>query len=154
MTASPPVRVASWLLRRRWFVRAPLLLYRHRLGLVFGSRLLMLEHTGRRSGLPRQVVLETVAHPDDHTFLVMSGFGLRSQWYRNVLADPRVRVSVGRRRQVAARAVALPAAETPSVLGAYAARHPRTWRRLRSTLEQTLGADLDQLPVVRLELTG
>jgi hypothetical protein len=44
-------------------VRAPVWLYRARLGFVFGSRLLMLEHTGRKTGIRRYVVLETVDHP-------------------------------------------------------------------------------------------
>src|SRR5579862_6380067 len=51
---------AALLLRTRWIVRAPVWLYRARLGFVFGSRLLMLEHTGRKTGTRRYVVLEAV----------------------------------------------------------------------------------------------
>lgn len=46
-------------LRTRWLVRAPIWLYRARLGAVLGSRLLMLEHTGRTSGQRRRAG----AHP-------------------------------------------------------------------------------------------
>ncbi len=35
------------LLRVRWFMRAPSWLYRARLGVIFGHRLLMLEHVGK-----------------------------------------------------------------------------------------------------------
>ena len=51
------------LVRVRWLVRAPIWLYRARLGFLFGERLLMLEHTGRKSGLLRLAVLEIVARP-------------------------------------------------------------------------------------------
>jgi len=51
------------LLQVRWFVRSPIWLYRARLGFVFGSRLLMLEHVGRTSGHRRYVVLEVIARP-------------------------------------------------------------------------------------------
>ncbi|HTM84573.1 MAG TPA: nitroreductase family deazaflavin-dependent oxidoreductase, partial [Mycobacterium sp.] len=39
-------------------MRAPIWLYRARLGALLGSRLLMLEHRGRTSGARRYVVLE------------------------------------------------------------------------------------------------
>jgi hypothetical protein len=52
---SPRGALASWaagLLRTRWIVRAPVGLYRARLGFLLGPRMLMLEHTGRKSGAP------------------------------------------------------------------------------------------------------
>lgn len=52
------IRAVAALLRVRWLVRLPLWLYRARLGLLVGHRMLMMEHIGRRSGLRRQVVLE------------------------------------------------------------------------------------------------
>jgi len=108
--ASSPV-TAAWaarLLRTRWIVRAPVWLYRARLGLIFGSRLLMLEHTGRKTGIRRFAVLEAVDHPDPGTYIVAAGFGDRAQWLRNVRASPRVRVYAGARRPAAATARPLP----------------------------------------------
>lgn len=55
------------LLRSRTLMRAPIWTYRAGLGFVFGSRLLMLEHIGRKSSLPRQVVLEVVGRPAPDT---------------------------------------------------------------------------------------
>jgi hypothetical protein len=56
-TSSAAVRAAATgaarLLRVRWLVRAPVWAYRARLGALFGSRLVMLEHTGRTSGRRR-----------------------------------------------------------------------------------------------------
>lgn len=157
MTPSSPgtsalvARVAG-LLRVRRFVRTPVWLYRAGLGFLFGSRLLMLEHTGRKTGARRYVVLEVVGRPGPGTYLVVSGFGARAQWFRNVRADPRVRVWLGSRRPVAATARLLDRDQATAVLAAYAAAHPRTWARVRPVLEDTLGARIGDdgagLPVV------
>lgn len=42
-------RWGAWALGNRILTRAPIWLYRAGLGFVFGSRILMLEHVGRRS---------------------------------------------------------------------------------------------------------
>jgi len=99
-----PAAWAARLRRTRWVVRAPVLLFRARLGFLFGSRLLMLEHVGRKTGIQRYAVLETVDRTDPGTYVVAAGFGDRSQWLRNITADPRVRASVGRRFAVPATA--------------------------------------------------
>jgi deazaflavin-dependent oxidoreductase (nitroreductase family) len=125
---------------------------------MFGSRLLMLEHTGRKTGIRRYVVLETVDHPDPHTYIVAAGFGDRAQWLRNVRASPRVRVYVGYHRPVPALARLLTSEETAAALTAYARRHPRAWAALKPVFEATLGARLHSdgtsLPVIALDLAG
>ena len=154
MSRSPAERAAA-LLRVRWFVRAPIWLYRARLGFLFGSRLLMLEHVGRTSGRIRYVVLEVIARPADGTFVVVSGFGERAQWYRNVRAHPRVRIYVGGRRPVAASARVMSHSESSAALAAYALAHPRAWSALRPVFETTLGAQIGEqtdLPMVELRI--
>jgi deazaflavin-dependent oxidoreductase (nitroreductase family) len=137
------------------------LVYPLGLGGIFGSRLVHLVHTGRRSGRPRHVVLEVLGrHAASGGFLVPAGYGTRSQWLRNVLHDPRVRFQVGGRRY---RGVAepLPAAESGAVLSAYARRHPRAAAALMRFVGQItdgsdadyrrIGSDLDHgVPVVLL----
>ncbi|MDN5915462.1 MAG: nitroreductase family deazaflavin-dependent oxidoreductase [Pseudonocardia sp.] len=132
MTA--PVPTALRLLRTRALVRAPILAYRCGLGAVFGSRLLLLEHTGRVSGEPRYVVLEVTARPDPGRYLVVSGFGERAQWFRNIVSTPEVRVSVGRRRSVPARAVRLPQDRARELFERYPVDHPRAWARLEPAI--------------------
>jgi deazaflavin-dependent oxidoreductase (nitroreductase family) len=89
-------------MRVRWIVRAPVWLYRARLGAVIGSRQLMREHTGRTTGIRRYAVVEAVDHPDPGTYVVAAGFGDRAQWLRNVRASPCVRVYSGSRRPLPA----------------------------------------------------
>ncbi|MER6783731.1 nitroreductase/quinone reductase family protein [Streptomyces sp. NPDC000658] len=55
----------------------------------------LLETTGRVSGLPRRTPLGGRRIGD--TFWLVSEFGERSQYVRNIQADPRVRVRVGGR---------------------------------------------------------
>ena len=147
-------RVAGRLLRTRWLVRAPIWLYRARLGALLGGRMLLLEHRGRTTGLRRATVLEVIDH-EPGRYVVVSGFGERAQWYRNVMANTAVRVSSGTRRRVPAAARRLDEAEAAEVLRRYRARHPRAWARLVPVLQSTLGARIDEfgttLPLVALE---
>ncbi len=150
------VRASTRILRTRWLVRAPIALFRAGLGFLFGGRLLLLEHTGRSSGLTRYVVLEVIARPTPREFVIASGFGTKAQWYQNVLAHPGVRVRWSSRPAAAAIAHPLGRQEVADILGAYAEEHPRAWASLSPVLEATLGAPLDgptsALPLVRLEL--
>ena len=150
--ASIAARIGAKALRTRWLVRAPIGLYRAGLGFLFGSRMLLLQHTGRTSGQARYVVLEVVEHPAADQYIVVSGFGVKSQWYRNVQADPRVRVSCGTRRSAPARATLLSHDESAAVLRRYAAAHPKAWANLRATIEHAVGGPVDSLPMVRLDL--
>ncbi|WP_243761208.1 nitroreductase family deazaflavin-dependent oxidoreductase [Streptomyces sp. YIM 98790] len=115
---------------RRAVLRAPVALYRMGLGGLLGGRMVLLTHTGRVSGQPRQVVLEVVERGrEPGSLLIASGYGGRSQWFRNVLATPRVRYQVGRRRYTGT-AVPLPPEESGRRLAGYADRHPRLAARL------------------------
>jgi deazaflavin-dependent oxidoreductase (nitroreductase family) len=144
------------ILHNRRLVRAPIWLYRARLGALLGPRLLMLEHTGRSSGRRRYVVLETIERPRDNCFVVASGFGTTAQWFRNICADPQVRVWTGSNGPARATARVLDQAETDRTLADYRMRHPRYWDRFRPVLEQTLGQAIGErdipLPVVELRL--
>ncbi|GAB0107080.1 nitroreductase family deazaflavin-dependent oxidoreductase [Nocardia sp. JMUB6875] len=144
--------VGAKLLRTRWFVRAPIGLFRARLGFVFGGRLLLLEHTGRKSGQPRYVALETVARPDPDTVIIASGFGTGSQWYRNLAADPHCRVTIGTRYRAPATARMLTPEESKPVLAEYKRVHPAAYRELSGIIESAVGGRIDDVPLVELRL--
>lgn len=57
------VSVGARLVRTGWLVRAPIGIYKAGAGHVLGSRFVMLEHVGRKSGSTRHVVLEVFNHP-------------------------------------------------------------------------------------------
>ncbi len=70
--------------------RLPFLLWRLGLGPLFGRVILILTTTGRRSGRPRRAALEY--HLVNGKKYAVSAFGTRSEWYRNILADPYVTI--------------------------------------------------------------
>lgn len=152
MAASTGARLGAKMLRTRWLVRAPIRLYRAGLGFLFGSRMLMLSHTGRRSGATRFVVLEVVDRPTPDQLIIVSGFGTDAQWYRNIQADPHVRVWIGTRRGLPAIATPMSSGESAAALARYAERHPVAWNRLRATIEEATRAPVDSLPMVRVQL--
>lgn len=145
-------RLSARIFRVRWVVRAPILLFRAGLGFLLTSRLCWLEHRGRTSGEIRSVVLEVVDRPAPDVVVLASGFGASSQWYRNLRADPRARVSVGRRYRVPARAELLDPAESAERLRVYAARHPRDWQALLAMMRAYTGEEHPDAPVVVLHL--
>lgn len=144
------------ILRNRRLVRAPIWLYRARLGALLGPRMLMLEHIGRSSGRRRYVVLEIVDRTRDDCFVVASGFGTTAQWFRNVRVEPQVRVWIGSHGPAPATARVLDQAEADRTLGDYRTRHPEYWEKFRPVLEQTLGQSIGDrdvpLPMVELRL--
>ena len=94
-------RSTDWMPPLRWLLRAPGLVYRANLGWLLGERFVQLTVRGRRSGLPRRVVLEVIGRGSSRAeLLVASAWGRQAEWFRNVQADPRVQVQVGRRRFV------------------------------------------------------
>lgn len=137
-------------------MRAPIWLYRARLGGLLGQRLLMLEHIGRKTGARRRVVLEVIDHTAGDSYVVASGFGDRAQWFRNITANPQVRVYAGSRASAPATARVLGQAEADRVLGHYIECHPRAWAKFSAVLEQTLGKPVappnTALPLVELRL--
>ncbi|MFF0864048.1 nitroreductase family deazaflavin-dependent oxidoreductase [Nonomuraea sp. NPDC003560] len=112
--------------RRLW--RLPILLYRLGLGPLLGGRVMLLTHTGRVSGLPRRAVIEVVQR-DGQGYVAASGFGPKADWYRNVMATPRVSLQVGGHR-FRATAVPLEPGEGADIMARYAPRHPAAARRL------------------------
>lgn len=150
------IRLATRALRNRRLMRAPIWLYRARLGLLFGSRMLLLEHTGRKSGSRRYVVLEVIDRPEKDCYIVVSGFGKHSQWFRNLRADPRARVWVRHHGPADAVARILDPDETAAALQSYVTAHPRAWKTMKPAIENTLGAAIDDrgtgLPMVALQI--
>ncbi|GAA3722716.1 nitroreductase family deazaflavin-dependent oxidoreductase [Gordonia hankookensis] len=144
--------IAARLLQTRWFVRAPIIVFRARLGFLFGGRLLLLEHTGRRTGEKRYVVLETVERASPTQVVIASGFGTRAQWFKNLQADPRCRVSVGWSSRRAALAEVLGTDDATAVLDRYRDAHARAYAELSGVIEESTGLSIDDVPLVRLTL--
>ena len=107
--------------------RLPIALYRANLGWLLGHRFLLLTHRGRKSGAPRQTVLEVVRYdPARRESAVVSAYGARADWYQNILASPPIEVQTGRDRY-APRYRLLAPDERLTALSAYRKRYPRAF---------------------------
>jgi deazaflavin-dependent oxidoreductase (nitroreductase family) len=77
-------------------LRLPRLMYVGPLAELLRSRcVLLLTTRGRRTGKQRTTAVSFMPLEDGH-LVVFSGWGVGSDWYANVRADPRVQVKVGR----------------------------------------------------------
>ncbi|MBN9606986.1 MAG: nitroreductase family deazaflavin-dependent oxidoreductase [Actinomycetales bacterium] len=118
----------------RAFLAAPVLLFRLRLGAVFGGRMLLLETVGRKTGRVRRVVIEVVKADRAHDrFWVVAGWGRSTGWYRNALANPPRLVDTGRRR-FPATATELDLAARRDLLTEYQREHPTAARAIGARL--------------------
>jgi len=75
---------------RRAMFKWPVQLWRLGLGPLLGRFLVLITHTGRKSGLPRRTLAEL--HVIDSRKYAPCAFGRRAQWYRNIEADPLVTI--------------------------------------------------------------
>lgn len=111
--------------------RLPIQLYKLGMGGLFGTRLLMLTHIGRKSGLKRQTVLEVVRHDKTkNEFIIAAGFGRKSDWVQNILVHPEVTVRCGR-KDWDMKANFLSPEECGQEMVDYAHRYPLTMRELQ-----------------------
>ncbi len=94
MTREPAGRL------QKIFLRGPVLMYHGPLAELFRWRCVMLLTTiGRKTGKPRTIAVSFM--PDGDRIIIFSGWGTSSNWYRNVRANPRVTIKVGRRTMAA-----------------------------------------------------
>ncbi len=132
----PKLPPTGW---RKHLWRAPIYLYRVGLGPILGKRFLLLTHQGRKSGLPRQAVIEIVRYdPEEEVYYVASGFGATSDWYRNLQAHPQATIQIGN-KTYPVRAHFLSPEESGEEMLRYARKH----RRAALELARLIGLEID-----------
>jgi deazaflavin-dependent oxidoreductase (nitroreductase family) len=76
--------------------RIPVYFYRLRLGWLLGERFVLINHLGRKTGLPRQAVVEAVERDKGtNSVIVVAGYGEQTQWYQNLRAYPETTIQIG-----------------------------------------------------------
>ena len=123
---------------RRLF-RAPAYLYRWQCGRLLGHRFLLLVQVGRRTGLTRHTVLEILEYrADGPEVVVMSAFGPKADWLRNIEATPIAEVVVGTLHFTADFRV-LGSEEAVQVIAGYERRNRLVAPAVRLVLSRLLG---------------
>lgn len=74
----------------------PILLYRLGLGKLFGSYILILTTTGRKTQKTHHTPVEYFLH--EGQYYIISGFGDQTDWYKNIMANPQVTLQNGYER--------------------------------------------------------
>jgi deazaflavin-dependent oxidoreductase (nitroreductase family) len=77
--------------------RVPLPLYRAGWGWLLGHTFLLLVHAGRRTGQPHAMTAMVLRYDTaTHEAVICSGWGLSTDWIRNIQARPALNVQIGR----------------------------------------------------------
>jgi deazaflavin-dependent oxidoreductase (nitroreductase family) len=138
-----------------WLKRAfalPNWLYAKGAGRVFGHRFVQLTHVGRRSGRTFHTVLEVVRYvPTTGETTVVSGFGPRADWLRNLEAAGRAELDFGRGPRPAAYRI-LSVDDAVAVYAEYERRNRLIRPIVRSTLSTLLGWTFDGSPTAMRRL--
>jgi deazaflavin-dependent oxidoreductase (nitroreductase family) len=135
----------------RTLYRLPIKLFRLHLGWLLMGHFLLLTHIGRKSGLPRQTILEVLLHDQvSDVYYVLAGWGEQSDWVKNIEKTPQVTICVGRRR-FRALASRLSPEEAEVKVIAYGRQHPRLMHYLPRLLGyRTDGTEDDLRALARL----
>lgn len=115
----------------KWLFKLPILQYRLGLGWMIGRYVLLLTTTGRKTGNPRQTPLEYEYDKAHDRYRIAAGWGGNTDWYRNIKANPKVHVQVGRKEFDAVAEMASDE-EVAQFMMYVSKRHPRmdaTWNR-------------------------
>lgn len=115
----------------KWLFKLPILQYKLGMGWMIGNYVLLLTTTGRKSGKPRQTTLEYIYDKENDRYRITAGWGGHTDWYRNLLKNPTVKVQVGRRK-FDSFAEKVCDEEVASYMMHVSARHPRmdrVWNR-------------------------
>jgi deazaflavin-dependent oxidoreductase (nitroreductase family) len=103
-------------------------MYRLRLGRLFGHTFLLLSHRGRKSGRVYQTALKVLGFDRGTSeAIVVSVYGATTDWMRNIEASPAVLIQIGGRRFVP-RQRFLTEDEAFAAAVAFRTRHPRQLR--------------------------
>jgi deazaflavin-dependent oxidoreductase (nitroreductase family) len=131
----------------KWLFKIPILQYRLGLGWLTGKYILLLTTTGRRSGKLRYTPLEYIYDKEHDKYRIAAGWGGKTDWYRNIKANPKVHVQVGRRKFNAIAEI-VSDKEVAKYMMKVSSRHPRmdrVWNRwsdqpVNGTLESYIHA--------------
>ena len=134
----------------KWFLKAPALLFRAKLGFLFGERFLMITHVGRKSGTTFHTPLEVVVHDTDSAeYIVCSGTGANADWYRNITAQPVTSIQVKNRVWTPGQRM-LDSPEAADRFADYEHRHPKAASKLLDSMGQSYdGTDSDRVRMMQ-----
>jgi deazaflavin-dependent oxidoreductase (nitroreductase family) len=113
-------------MRRRFYKLSkigPQVAYALGLGPIIGRKILLLTTTGRKTGLPRVTPLQY--EEIDGCYYLGSAMGTHADWYKNLEANPKVTVRVGRKTLQGIAETTTDLAQVADFIQERLARNPR-----------------------------
>jgi deazaflavin-dependent oxidoreductase (nitroreductase family) len=106
--------------------RAPIYIYRFGVGFILGERYIRLKHWGRVSGNLNETVIEVIDQdkPSGKVYSA-SGFGEKSQWFKNIILNENVYITI-KSKEYKAKARVVSEEEAEDILLRYAESHPKS----------------------------
>jgi deazaflavin-dependent oxidoreductase (nitroreductase family) len=133
-------------------LRVPLFLYRMGLGeVVNAARIMILTTRGRKSGLPRHTALEYRMH--GNKLYVISGWGKRPHWVKNLLTDPLVTLQLGSRVYAAHASVVDTPGEALRALHLFRRSNPAYYDTVLARMSDAGAVDVNTLPQISSQFT-
>ena len=134
--------------------KTPILLYRLGLGKLFGSYILILSTTGRKTNKTHHTPVEYFLH--EGKYYIISGFGVQPDWYKNIMENPQVTIQNGYER-ICATARAPKTDEEWEAVHLYLTRSPVGRVLMADYLEEIQSSDMmteiKKLPVLTFDPT-
>lgn len=133
-------------------LRLPLLAYRLGLGWLAGAaKIMVLTTRGRTSGLTRHSAIEFRRH--GKKIYVVSAWGKRPDWYKNLVANPLVSLKVGQQSITAQATTVEDPAEALRVLVLFRKANPVVYDAILARLSNEKIVDLKMLPAIATRFT-
>ena len=82
----------------KWIFKSSILYFKLGLAGLLKNYFLLITTTGRKTGKIRQTPLEHRYDEVNDRYLILSGWAGKTDWYRNVSANPNIHVQVGNRK--------------------------------------------------------
>lgn len=125
--------------------RIPIWIYRMHIDWLFGHRMLLLIHQGRISKKPRYAVLEVIKYDNEKNIhFVASGFGEKSEWYKNIHKNPEVKIKCGGKTyNVLARILSIDEAQI--IFQEYIKKHPLAIKNLAKLIGYQIGDSQNEI---------
>jgi deazaflavin-dependent oxidoreductase (nitroreductase family) len=133
-------------------LRLPLLAYRLGLGWLAGAaKIMVLTTRGRSSGMARHAPIEFRRH--GKKIYVVSAWGKRPDWYKNLVANPLVSLKIGQQNMAAQATTVEDPAEALRVLLLFRKTNPVIYDAILARLSNEKMVDLKTLPAIASRFT-
>tara|TARA_B110000116_G_scaffold263838_1_gene270865 strand:+ start:391 stop:813 length:423 start_codon:yes stop_codon:yes gene_type:complete len=132
-------------------LKTPVIVYNCGGGWIFGKRFILLKHVGRVSKRIRKTPLEVIGERDGNP-IVISGFGMGSDWVLNIQNNPNVSIAWGK-KSLDCCAMGISKSKRKKILEEYRSRNPMLIPIYEKWMGRSWG-EFENFPMYVFEVIG